>query len=89
MSAFSTMLFHFSTGLNKTSSFSCEAHNRKGVASSGTGVVTGKCDVSALCLQLMDLSLLDSLESQWIPEVFDAEISKTYIAHANDVQWKS
>nr|XP_055051835.1 tyrosine-protein kinase receptor UFO [Misgurnus anguillicaudatus] len=28
------------TGLNKTSSFSCEAHNRKGVASSGTGVVT-------------------------------------------------
>uniref|UniRef100_A0A8C1WSI2 receptor protein-tyrosine kinase n=1 Tax=Cyprinus carpio TaxID=7962 RepID=A0A8C1WSI2_CYPCA len=28
------------SGLNKTSSFSCEAHNRKGVASSGTGVVT-------------------------------------------------
>ncbi|XP_030633679.1 tyrosine-protein kinase receptor UFO [Chanos chanos] len=28
------------TGLNKTSSFSCEAHNRKGVASSGSGVVT-------------------------------------------------
>uniref|UniRef100_A0A8C1WMC9 receptor protein-tyrosine kinase n=1 Tax=Cyprinus carpio TaxID=7962 RepID=A0A8C1WMC9_CYPCA len=26
------------SGLNKTSSFSCEAHNRKGVASSGTGV---------------------------------------------------
>uniref|UniRef100_A0A8C2D3N6 receptor protein-tyrosine kinase n=1 Tax=Cyprinus carpio TaxID=7962 RepID=A0A8C2D3N6_CYPCA len=33
------------SGLNKTSSFSCEAHNRKGVASSGTGVVTGECDV--------------------------------------------
>ncbi|KAA0702444.1 Tyrosine-protein kinase receptor UFO [Triplophysa tibetana] len=28
------------SGLNKTTSFSCEAHNRKGVASSGTGVVT-------------------------------------------------
>ncbi|XP_056099837.1 tyrosine-protein kinase receptor UFO-like, partial [Rhinichthys klamathensis goyatoka] len=28
------------SGLNKTSSFSCEAHNRKGVASSGTGTVT-------------------------------------------------
>ncbi|XP_073673951.1 tyrosine-protein kinase receptor UFO [Garra rufa] len=28
------------SGLTKTSSFSCEAHNRKGVASSGTGVVT-------------------------------------------------
>uniref|UniRef100_A0A672LK45 receptor protein-tyrosine kinase n=1 Tax=Sinocyclocheilus grahami TaxID=75366 RepID=A0A672LK45_SINGR len=27
------------SGLNKTSSFSCEAHNRKGVASSGTGVI--------------------------------------------------
>uniref|UniRef100_A0A672MAV3 receptor protein-tyrosine kinase n=1 Tax=Sinocyclocheilus grahami TaxID=75366 RepID=A0A672MAV3_SINGR len=34
------------SGLNKTSSFSCEAHNRKGVASSGTGVVTGECDMS-------------------------------------------
>ncbi|XP_062408205.1 LOW QUALITY PROTEIN: tyrosine-protein kinase receptor UFO [Sardina pilchardus] len=28
------------TGLNRTSSFSCEAHNRKGVASSGSGTVT-------------------------------------------------
>ncbi|KAK3513555.1 hypothetical protein QTP70_016488 [Hemibagrus guttatus] len=28
------------TGLNKTSSFSCEAHNRKGVASSSSGVIT-------------------------------------------------
>ncbi|XP_073780352.1 tyrosine-protein kinase receptor UFO isoform X2 [Danio rerio] len=28
------------SGLNKSSSFSCEAHNRKGVASSATGVVT-------------------------------------------------
>ncbi|KAI4878169.1 hypothetical protein NFI96_011611, partial [Prochilodus magdalenae] len=28
------------TGLNQTSSFSCEAHNHKGVASSGAGVVT-------------------------------------------------
>uniref|UniRef100_A0A9J8CCQ3 receptor protein-tyrosine kinase n=1 Tax=Cyprinus carpio carpio TaxID=630221 RepID=A0A9J8CCQ3_CYPCA len=27
------------SGLNKTSSFSCEAHNRKGVASSGTGAL--------------------------------------------------
>uniref|UniRef100_A0A8C1PH81 receptor protein-tyrosine kinase n=1 Tax=Cyprinus carpio TaxID=7962 RepID=A0A8C1PH81_CYPCA len=37
---FSIMVFCSLTGLNKTSSFSCEAHNRKGVASSGTGVVT-------------------------------------------------
>uniref|UniRef100_A0A8C6T835 receptor protein-tyrosine kinase n=1 Tax=Neogobius melanostomus TaxID=47308 RepID=A0A8C6T835_9GOBI len=28
------------TGLNRTSSFSCEAHNRKGVATSGSGVIT-------------------------------------------------
>ncbi|KAJ8275679.1 hypothetical protein COCON_G00074310 [Conger conger] len=28
------------TGLNKTSSFSCEAHNRKGVATSASGTVT-------------------------------------------------
>ncbi|TSP46830.1 Tyrosine-protein kinase receptor UFO [Bagarius yarrelli] len=28
------------TGLNKTSSFSCEAHNRKGVASSSSGVIS-------------------------------------------------
>ncbi|KAJ8280298.1 hypothetical protein GJAV_G00052920 [Gymnothorax javanicus] len=27
-------------GLNRTSTFSCEAHNRKGVATSGSGVVT-------------------------------------------------
>uniref|UniRef100_A0A8C1RDR3 receptor protein-tyrosine kinase n=1 Tax=Cyprinus carpio TaxID=7962 RepID=A0A8C1RDR3_CYPCA len=33
---FSIMVFCSLTGLNKTSSFSCEAHNRKGVASSGT-----------------------------------------------------
>uniref|UniRef100_A0A8C2INM7 receptor protein-tyrosine kinase n=1 Tax=Cyprinus carpio TaxID=7962 RepID=A0A8C2INM7_CYPCA len=37
---FLIMVFCSLTGLNKTSSFSCEAHNRKGVASSGTGVVT-------------------------------------------------
>lgn len=29
-------------GLNKTSSFSCEAHNRKGVASSSSGLITGE-----------------------------------------------
>ncbi|XP_015241129.1 PREDICTED: tyrosine-protein kinase receptor UFO [Cyprinodon variegatus] len=28
------------TGLNKTSSFSCEAHNQKGVATSGSGTIT-------------------------------------------------
>uniref|UniRef100_A0A6Q2Y2R3 receptor protein-tyrosine kinase n=1 Tax=Esox lucius TaxID=8010 RepID=A0A6Q2Y2R3_ESOLU len=28
------------TGLNRTSTFSCEAHNRKGVATSGSGTVT-------------------------------------------------
>lgn len=30
-------------GLNRTSTFSCEAHNRKGVATSGSGTVTGRC----------------------------------------------
>lgn len=29
-------------GLNRTSTFSCEAHNRKGVATSASGVVTGE-----------------------------------------------
>ncbi|XP_030008987.1 tyrosine-protein kinase receptor UFO [Sphaeramia orbicularis] len=28
------------TGLNRTSTFSCEAHNRKGVATSGSGIIT-------------------------------------------------
>ncbi|KAM7412670.1 hypothetical protein PAMA_020174 [Pampus argenteus] len=28
------------TGLNRTSTFSCEAHNRKGVATSGSGTIT-------------------------------------------------
>uniref|UniRef100_A0A665UCW6 receptor protein-tyrosine kinase n=1 Tax=Echeneis naucrates TaxID=173247 RepID=A0A665UCW6_ECHNA len=31
------------TGLNRTSTFSCEAHNRKGVATSGSGTITGNC----------------------------------------------
>ncbi|KAJ4920306.1 hypothetical protein JOQ06_014330 [Pogonophryne albipinna] len=30
------------TGLNRTSTFSCEAHNRKGVATSGSGTITGE-----------------------------------------------
>lgn len=29
-------------GLNRTSTFSCEAHNRKGVATSGSGTITGR-----------------------------------------------
>uniref|UniRef100_A0A8C1WPR2 receptor protein-tyrosine kinase n=1 Tax=Cyprinus carpio TaxID=7962 RepID=A0A8C1WPR2_CYPCA len=44
------------SGLNKTSSFSCEAHNRKGVASSGTGVVTGECDVLTLFIPVIDVT---------------------------------
>lgn len=33
----------FCPGLNRTSTFSCEAHNRKGVATSGSGTITGRC----------------------------------------------
>uniref|UniRef100_A0A8C1I0H7 receptor protein-tyrosine kinase n=1 Tax=Cyprinus carpio carpio TaxID=630221 RepID=A0A8C1I0H7_CYPCA len=45
------------SGLNKTSSFSCEAHNRKGVASSGTGVVTGECDaLGRLFIPVIDVT---------------------------------
>lgn len=37
------ILFHlFHPGLNRTSTFSCEAHNRKGVATSGSGTITGR-----------------------------------------------
>lgn len=37
------ILFHlFHPGLNRTSGFSCEAHNRKGVATSGSGTITGR-----------------------------------------------
>lgn len=32
----------FHPGLNRTSTFSCEAHNRKGVATSGSGTITGR-----------------------------------------------
>uniref|UniRef100_A0A7N6BUF8 receptor protein-tyrosine kinase n=1 Tax=Anabas testudineus TaxID=64144 RepID=A0A7N6BUF8_ANATE len=31
---------HTASGLNRTSTFSCEAHNRKGVATSGSGTIT-------------------------------------------------
>ena len=42
------MLFDFffffpRPGLNRTSTFSCEAHNHKGVATSGSGTITGRC----------------------------------------------
>lgn len=33
--------FYDSPGLNKTSSFSCEAHNAKGVTTSRTATITG------------------------------------------------
>uniref|UniRef100_A0A674PPC8 receptor protein-tyrosine kinase n=1 Tax=Takifugu rubripes TaxID=31033 RepID=A0A674PPC8_TAKRU len=36
--SFCFILFH--PGLNRTSTFSCEAHNRKGVATSGSGTIT-------------------------------------------------
>uniref|UniRef100_A0A3B4ANR2 receptor protein-tyrosine kinase n=1 Tax=Periophthalmus magnuspinnatus TaxID=409849 RepID=A0A3B4ANR2_9GOBI len=53
------------TGLNRTSSFSCEAHNRKGVATSGSGVVT------VLPSQPKDLRAVeitqDSLRVTWHP----------------------
>ncbi|KAJ0063775.1 hypothetical protein NL108_006716, partial [Boleophthalmus pectinirostris] len=53
------------TGLNRTSSFSCEAHNRKGVATSGSGVIT------VLPSQPSDLRAVeitqDSLHVTWQP----------------------
>ncbi|XP_063061771.1 tyrosine-protein kinase receptor UFO [Engraulis encrasicolus] len=53
------------TGLNRTSSFSCEAHNRKGVASSGSGTVT------VLPAQPVDIRALEvtnsSLHITWEP----------------------
>uniref|UniRef100_A0AAR2JFY5 receptor protein-tyrosine kinase n=1 Tax=Pygocentrus nattereri TaxID=42514 RepID=A0AAR2JFY5_PYGNA len=52
-------------GLNKTSSFSCEAHNRKGVASSGSGVVT------VLPAQPQDVTVIEvtnsSIRLSWTP----------------------
>lgn len=35
-------------GLNRTSTFSCEAHNHKGVATSGSGTITGRCNHRSL-----------------------------------------
>lgn len=39
-------------GLNRTSTFSCEAQNRKGVATSRSGTITGRCQpMQAVSLQ--------------------------------------
>uniref|UniRef100_A0AAQ5YL74 receptor protein-tyrosine kinase n=1 Tax=Amphiprion ocellaris TaxID=80972 RepID=A0AAQ5YL74_AMPOC len=46
------------TGLNRTSTFSCEAHNRKGVATSGSGTITGRCPQTLA---------LNSLRLSWQP----------------------
>lgn len=45
-----TCHFIFSPGLNSTSTFSCEAINDKGVATSGAGTITGMCDQRAVSL---------------------------------------
>ncbi|XP_034723000.1 tyrosine-protein kinase receptor UFO isoform X1 [Etheostoma cragini] len=53
------------TGLNRTSTFSCEAHNRKGVATSGSGTIT------VLPSQPLNLRVLEttpsSLRISWQP----------------------
>ncbi|KAF7665325.1 hypothetical protein LDENG_00147640 [Lucifuga dentata] len=53
------------TGLNRTSTFSCEAHNRKGVATSGSGTIT------VLPSQPQNLSAVEitqtSLRLSWQP----------------------
>ncbi|XP_068601886.1 tyrosine-protein kinase receptor UFO [Brachionichthys hirsutus] len=53
------------TGLNRTSTFSCEAHNRKGVATSGSGTIT------VIPSQPQDLQAAeitqDSLRLSWHP----------------------
>lgn len=49
-------------GLNRTSTFSCEAHNRKGVATSGSGTITGRCSscsffmLASVCLPWCTIS---------------------------------
>lgn len=37
------LFFSSHPGLNRTSTFSCEAHNHKGVATSGSGTITSTC----------------------------------------------
>ncbi|XP_066512641.1 tyrosine-protein kinase receptor UFO-like [Hoplias malabaricus] len=53
------------TGLNRTSSFSCEAHNRKGVATSSSGLVT------VLPAQPKDVKAVEvtnsSIHLSWVP----------------------
>lgn len=50
-------------GLNRTSTFSCEAHNSKGVSTSGSGTVTGRCEASAARLQEVALLTVCFLSS--------------------------
>ncbi|MEQ2177956.1 hypothetical protein GOODEAATRI_009117, partial [Goodea atripinnis] len=49
------------TGLNRTSTFSCEAHNQKGVATSGSGTVTGKHTLKNLCAEFPAVGYLSTL----------------------------
>lgn len=45
-------------GLNRTSTFSCEAHNHKGVATSGSGTITGRCAATFQPIQFLFLCVL-------------------------------
>lgn len=45
-------------GLNRTSTFSCEAYNRKGVATSGSGTITGRCHIFTKQPLSVDLNVL-------------------------------
>ncbi|XP_068173500.1 tyrosine-protein kinase receptor UFO [Antennarius striatus] len=53
------------TGLNRTSTFSCEAHNRKGVATSGSGSIT-VLPSQPRNLQAVEIAQ-DSLRLSWHP----------------------
>lgn len=58
------MLFRFfppRPGLNRTCTFSCEAHNRKGVATSGSGTITGRCRSSAILFWIKPILILKLL----------------------------
>ncbi|XP_053729360.1 tyrosine-protein kinase receptor UFO [Synchiropus splendidus] len=53
------------SGLNRTSTFSCEAHNRKGVATSGSGVITVLPEAPQE-IHTVEVTT-DSLHVSWLP----------------------
>uniref|UniRef100_A0AAQ5ZZ85 receptor protein-tyrosine kinase n=1 Tax=Amphiprion ocellaris TaxID=80972 RepID=A0AAQ5ZZ85_AMPOC len=67
VSASHVRVLFYHPGLNRTSTFSCEAHNRKGVATSGSGTITGRCP-QTLALNVSALEITqNSLRLSWQP----------------------